>query len=430
MRFYCEEMLLKRLLISLAVWAGLACAGFAQTQYAYASKPMFAVRPCADPATVNGSPKISIWCEFEPYESVRKYLPSLAKRDIDLFLHVSPNDIGNTELASLLRDAKRLGVEVFAWLLLTYDEHLYVGEWTIVPVRKLALDFASWAKREELGVSWIIFDCEPAPEIGRNMYELVRKVSVRGLANYIRDQKNVEQFASSVRQLNALIDELHAEGFQVMGSCNRVVLDGLRYGNVTWQDALNIPFSMVHWDRVSFITYRYHASRRYYLAMVRRYAALSARFFGDRAGLDVGLIGDNTQIPENLERMKIFGGGDHFLSYLDGIQSPQEMAAVIAVAQDAGVRHVNLYALDGVFHSSASLEEWLDCPNMRIDLDYEIGPTPVGSVKAGLTGFLLNSLFRVFVRQDAHPTLPTLVTSPETGEKFKRALRSFRGAGR
>lgn len=389
-----------RSVVILATVTLAATASSGQTGFHYASRPMFDRNGRETRSETNPPPKISIWCEFEPYESVRRHLPALAKRDIDLFLHVGPGDIGNPELGALLREAERLGVEVMAWLLLPYDQHLYVGEWTIDATRKFAGDWVAWVKRESLPQRWIMFDCEPAPEIGKNMFEQLQRVSPRGLATYLRSQKDGARFRESVRALNALIDELHAEGFFVFGSCNRIILDGLRHGNVTWQDALNIPFSMVNWDRVSFISYRYQASRRYYLAMVRRYSTLAVRHFGDRAGIDVGLIGDNRQIPENLERMKIFGGSEKFLSYLDGFQSPREMSAVVAVAREAGIRHVNLYALDGAFHSNASLEQWLDSASAPVDMEVEVGPTPVGSVKAGLTGYLLNSLFRAFIRQD------------------------------
>lgn len=385
------------ILVTVTLAATAACG---QTGFHYASRPVFEWNGQETGSETNPPPKISIWCEFEPYDSVRRHLPALAEREIDLFLHVGPDDIGNAELLALLREAEKLGVEVMAWLLLPYDEHLYVGEWTLDATREFALDWVAWVKRERLPQRWIIFDCEPAPEIGKNMFEQVQRVSPRGLAKYLRSQKDGARFRKSVRDLNALLDELHAEGFRVFGSCNRIILDGLRHGNVTWQDALNIPFSMVNWDRVSFISYRYQASRRYYLAMVRRYSTLAVRHFGERAGIDIGLIGDNRKIPENLERMKIFGGGDRFMSYLDGIQSPREMASAIATAREAGIRYVNLYALDGVFHSSASVEQWLDCARMPVDLQTEVGPTPVGSVKAGMTGYALNSLFRIFIRQD------------------------------
>jgi hypothetical protein len=389
--------------LRLYLFWGLASFAGAQGEFPYASRPVFATitRHAEQPP-----PKISIWCEFEPYESVRKYLPALAERKIDLFLHVSPNDIGKPELAALLREARERGIEVMAWLLLPYEKHLYVGEWTLASTRQFALDLASWIQREQLGVRWIIFDCEPAPEIGKNMYEKVCQHSFRGLTAYVQKQTDAANFAESIRALNSLIGELHARGFQVLGSCNRVILDGLRYGNVTWQDAFNVPFSMIHWDRVSFIAYRYQASRRYYLAMVRRYSTLAVRYFGERAGIDVGLIGDNRHIPENIKRMEIFGGGEHFMSYLDGMQSTHEMSAIIATAREAGLRYVNLYSLDGALQSPRSVVEWLDCARAAINTPTEVGPTPVGSVKAGLTGFVLNGLFRVFIHENRISTPP------------------------
>jgi hypothetical protein len=407
MRFNAVHTVLKpQIQCWVAAWALSSClweARAAEPDFIYTSKPWLDGMRTTATREVNPPPQVSIWCEFEPYDSVRRHLTALAERKVTLYLHVGPDDLGREDLLALLREADARGVEVFAWLLLPYDQHLYVGEWTIGATRTLALDFAAWANREKLGVRWIIFDCEPAPQIGKVMFEHVRQASPRGLAAYLREQKDAARFARSVRELNALIEELHGQGFKVMGSCNRVILDGLRYGNVTWQDALNIPFSMVNWDRASFISYRYTAPRRYYLAMVRRYSTLGVRFFGDRAGIDVGLIGDNRRIPENLKRLELFGGGDHFLSYLDGIQSTKEMAAVIATAREAGVRYVNLYSLDGALQSGASVDTWLGCATAPVDVQLEVGPTPVGSVKAGLTGFVLNKLFRVFVRQDEAP---------------------------
>jgi hypothetical protein len=136
--------------------------------------------------------------------------------------------------------------------------------------------------------------------------------------------------------------------------------------------------------------------------------------------------------------MDIFGCGDHFMSYLDGIQSTKEMAGVIATAREAGIRYVNLYSLAGALHTGVQPQEWLDCSNLPVDLREDIGPTPVGSVKAWLTGYALNSLFRLFVREDdvefpsgarpvskAHPISFQRMEEPSPGQPLLEAKTSM-----
>jgi hypothetical protein len=365
------------------------------------------------PARAAGDPaaNLAIWCEFMPYREVLKTLPTLSRHHCDLLLHVGRTDIGSPDLARVYRDAETKGVEVTAWFLLPYAEHLYVGEDSMESTRSLALDFADWAKREGLPARQVVFDCEPSPLLGRRLFAEARRYSLLGLAHELRDEMDPDGFADSVESLNGLIDELHARDMQVMGAANRVFLDFLDRGNTSVQDALNAPFSMVAWDRASFITYRYKAPQAAYIAMVNRYATLSRRFFGERAALDLGLLGDQRDMPEHLERAELFGGGESFTDYLDGLRSVYDLQDAVGVALARGVRNINLYSLDGAVGSVAGLDRWLRAASESRPAGVLARWTPVRSATLGAFSGLLNGLFAGLVDrpfQRGYSRVPTM----------------------
>ena len=340
---------------------------------------------------------LSIWCEFMPYREVTPTLPTLKRYDCDLLLHVGREDIGNADLIALCRAARSNGVHVAAWFLLPYDEHLYVGETTANAIRDFSLHFVDWAQKENLGIDWVVFDCEPSPLLGGKLFATVRRGSVIALARILRGETDPALFSESVEKLNQLIDDLHSRGFKVMGAANRVFLDFMRHGNIDVQDSLNAPFSMLRWDRASFITYRYKASQVQYVGMVNRYAELARQRFGDKAALDLGLLGDQRNFPEHQERAELFGGGSYFVSYLDGMRSIDDLREVVGVALSRDVTHINLYSLDGAVDSVAGLDCWLRAASETEPLTGFDRWTPVASTKLGFMGWLLDALYRTGV---------------------------------
>ena len=363
----------------LPAWGALALAGLVSVAGA-------AERPAID--------RLAIWCEFMPYAEVESHLPTLAKYDCDLILHVERESFADPDFAKLLRAAERAGVGVDAWLLLPYEEHLYVGQASVAPVRALARQAADFFEREKLPVRAFTFDCEPSPLLGRELFAAVLAKSPRQLAQTLRDQMDAETFWSDVAQINGLIAELREQGYAVDGAANRAFLDAQARGNVALEDALNAPVSGVAWDALSFITYRYRTSQLSYVAMLNRYAALARHLYGPRAAMDVGLLGDYHDIPQNAERAALFGGGDQFYGYLRGMRSCFDLEEAVGVVLGGGVRRVNLYALDGAATSVAGLESWLKAARRARPLSAFARWTPARSVQYGALGALTEKSFR------------------------------------
>ena len=372
--------LLLLLLLALAPGAGAAAPGFRN-------------------ATMQGLTPISIdrlaaWCEFLPYAAVQAELPVLAKYRCDLILHVEAESFADPDFAPLLRAAEQQGVGVDAWLLLPYEKHLYVGQASVTTVRKLARQAAEYFEKEHLKVRAFVFDCEPSPLLGRELFAAVRAKSLRQLTQELRDQLDPERFRRDTAALNTLIAELREKGYAVDGAANRAFLDAQARRNVALEDALNAPVSGVEWDALSFITYRYKASHLSYLAMLNRYATLAKRLYGARAAMDVGLIGDYHDIPANEQRAALFGGGAAFYGYLRGMRNAFELQEAVGVVLGCGVRRINLYALDGAATSVAGTANWLKAARRARPLPPVARWTPVRSLEFGALGALTEKTFR------------------------------------
>ena len=340
--------------------------------------------------------RLAIWCEFLPYAEVAAQLPVLAKYDCDLILHVEQASFSDPDFAELLRAAKRAGVGVDAWLLLPYQEHLYVGQASVEATRELARRAADFFEKENGAVRAFVFDCEPSPLLGRELFAAVRAKSPRQLARTLRDQMDAEVFWRDTAEINGLIAELRGRGYAVDGAANRAFLDAQDRGNVALEDALNAPVSGVEWDALSFITYRYQASQLSYVAMLNRYAPLAKRLYGARAAMDVGLVGNYDDIPQNEERAALFGGGAAFYGYLRGMRSAFDLQEAVGVVLGCGVRRVNLYALDGAATSVAGVESWLKAARRAKPMSAFARWTPMRSLQYGAWGALTEKSFRWF----------------------------------
>jgi len=369
--------------------------------------------------------RLAIWCEFMPYAEVESHLPMLKKYDCDLILHVEKESFSDPEFVRLLRAADHEGVGVDAWLLLPYEKHLYVGQASVESTRQLARQAADFFENNHLRVRAFVFDCEPSPLLGQELFEAVQAKSLPQLARTLREQLDPEAFQRDTKSLNQLIVELRGRGYAVDGAANRAFLDSQLRGNVALEDALNAPVSGMAWDALSFITYRYQASQLSYVAMLNRYATLARRLYGPRAAMDVGLIGDYDKIPQNVERAALFGGGDLFYDYLHGMRSAFDLEEAVGTVLGCGVRRVNLYALDGAATSVAGVENWLKAARRARPLSAFVRWTPVRSMQYALLGALIEKSFRWFTggSEKTHGKIEFREPVPGAGERESASPR-------
>ncbi|HPR67899.1 MAG TPA: hypothetical protein PLJ99_01255 [Kiritimatiellia bacterium] len=363
--------------------------------------------------------RLGVWCEFMPYAEVAAHLPALAEYDCDLILHVERESFGDPDFPRLLRAAEKAGVGVDAWLLLPYEEHLYVGQASVAAVRGLARQAADFFDRHRLKVRAFVFDCEPSPLLGAELFAAARRGNLKGLAAIVRRELDAEAFERDTAEINALVAELRGRGYAVDGAANRAFLDAQSRGNVALEDGLNAPVSAVGWDALSFITYRYQASALDYVAMLNRYATLGRRLYGERAAMDVGLLGDYHAIPENAERAALFGGEEEFMAYLRGMRSVYDLEEAVGVVLGCGVRRINLYALDGAATSVAGLENWLKAARRAKPRSFWGRWTPGRSLGYGAVGALTEKSFRWLTggSEKTHGQIVFREPAPGAGER-------------
>jgi hypothetical protein len=369
--------------------------------------------------TPAGIERLGMWCEFMPYAEVEGYLPALAEYDCELILHVERESFGDPDFPRLVRAAELGGGGVDAWLLLPYEEHLYVGQASVASVRNLARRAADFFEKHHLKVRAFVFDCEPSPLLGAELFAAARRGNLKKLAGIVRRELDAEAFERDTAEINALIAELRGRGYAVDGAANRAFLDAQSRGNVALEDGLNAPVSAVGWDALSFITYRYGASALDYVAMLNRYASLARRLNGERAALDVGLLGDYDGIPENAERAALLGGEEEFMAYLRGMRSVYDLEEAVGVVLGCGVRRVNLYALDGAATSVAGVENWLKAARRAVPRSGAARWTPLRSVRYGAMGALTEKLFRWWTggSEKTHGPLAIRQPAPGAGER-------------
>lgn len=131
--------------------------------------------------------------------------------------------------------------------------------------------------------------------------------------------------------------------------------------------ALDIPVTGIEWDEVSFMVYQTAFVQQTGLpwlgsGLVHSYARDAVARFGERAGLDLGVVGD-------------FGVG---LDPGDRYPDPATLRADVAAMLGAGIplARCRIYGLKGVSHSGG-LARWLDLTTVTPD-------TPDTSLADGL----------------------------------------------
>lgn len=251
----------------------------------------------------------------------------LKKSGFKLFLAINQSLIGDPSLEALLRDAEEEGVEVGAWLLLSYDEGYWPNEKNAEAFLRLALDFVEWYQKEGLKIDRIIVDMETG-------YQRLKAIIEEGLMNgnvfyLLHDlESNIDpdyfNYAKSI--YSNLVENLRLRGIKSMVTTLPFLLDDLEDGDEDISDMLDIPVYGVNWDVVSFMVYRTLfndiVGSMPSAGLVEAYANSAVRFFGERAAIDLGIAGQN---------------------YMES-----ELSEDLFALCEAGVREFHIYALDTI----------------------------------------------------------------------------------
>ncbi len=276
----------------------------------------------------------ALWSEFLPVDEVISKIPVLYEKGIALYQAIPSDKIGDKEIARLLGEVSCSGIELRAWLTLPNEQGYWPNEKNAGLFSKKALELAGWIKQSGWNIDWIVVDMEPDYAMLKSLFESLGSGNLIEAVKILKENHNPEMYENSVKTFRKLVDDLHAMGFRVMVVTFPMVLDDMFDGDSSIQNLLNIPVSGIDWDMVSFMTYStifemiLGSDVNEYL--VYSYGRDAVRFFGNRAAVELGIIGGGGMI-ENI-----------------GITDTGKLEEQVAAAKYAGIKAIHAYSLDGI----------------------------------------------------------------------------------
>lgn len=291
---------------------------------------------------------LSLWAESMDDAAVEAALGSLAARGVGVGLALPSVRLGDANFAKLTREAAKAGVPVRIWPLLSQAHGYWIGETNVAETADLMASLIAWRSRRGGPVfDGVSFDLEPDFQYSEALRRCARKRPDRALS-LLLDNVTPTRFAKARSSLARTVHTLRRSGVMTHAVTYPVVLDQAQ-GDTTLEDALSIPVTGIDWDEVSFMVYQTPIAqltgRWFGPALVHSYARSAVERFGDRAGIDLGVVGDH-------------GVG---LDAGDRYAVPSALAADLAASRAAGVplARTRVYGLAGVL-DSGGVGVWLD----------------------------------------------------------------------
>ncbi len=309
---------------------------------------------CADENKVTF--KIAMWSEFLPPQSVIAEIPFLKENNLALYQAVHHDMLGKDEMKQLFISATDAGIETRAWLLLDYPGGYWPNEENAEKFYSQAVAFMDWVEAEDIPVRWIIVDMEMSWQKTQVLSEA--KGDFTKILELLKSNMNMERFNSAKKKYIELVKIAHSRGFRVLCVTYPQVLDDIADGDDSIQDALDIPVTGIDWDEVSFMVYRTVFNDMWVQGftsyLIYSYAKSAIEFFGERAGIDVGLVAP-----------PVSGGGEEIPGLANGYTAPEGLLEDIGAARSAGIMSVHIWPLDYVILYPEP-ERWVNTSNLDI----------------------------------------------------------------
>ena len=296
--------------------------------------------------------KLAIWSEFLPYSEVEKQLPEFKEKNLSLFLAISENQdsdplrssIGTwDDFFALYKKAQDLGVEIRPWLLLDQEHDYWFNKRNFPEAQSLVFKFIDEMKKHQLNPEWLIFDMESPKGLMAETENLISKNHYIKALNEFKEFSKTGSVKEAIKNYAQLVEMLHSQNIKVHAVTTHFILNDLADDKLRIQSAWGIPISGINWDEISFMLYRaeFMKERKSIGAhIVYEYAMRARRYFGDRASIDLGEVGQVTYPTP-------------FTGYLD----QKELQADLEAVDAAGISNIHIYSLDGM--QKEGLNYWL-----------------------------------------------------------------------
>lgn len=288
-----------------------------------------------------------VWAELMADDELRDSLPALGALDLRLQLALPSARLGDPALARLSREAAGAGVRLGAWLLLPRADGYWIHEGNVAAADEAVRRLLAWrAEPGGLVCDTVSFDLEPAFGYSEELRAAQRTDPGRWL-ELLRAHVDPPAFAAAREALARTVESVTAAGLRAHGVTYPLVLDQAE-GTTRLEDALDVPVTGIGWTEISFMVYQtpfaQQAGSWFGPALVYEYALAAVARFGERAGLDLGIVGD---VGLGVEP------GDRY-------PDPASLRADVAAALAAGIpaERLRVYSLAGA-RGAGGVARWL-----------------------------------------------------------------------
>jgi hypothetical protein len=254
--------------------------------------------------------------------------------------------LGDPELASLTRRAADSGVETHAWLLLPRADGYWIGKRNASLGKEAVLSLLRW--RSSPGgpcFGGLSIDLEPPLWRTTELRTHLGRRPWRALG-WLRHNLDPGCLDLARRELAEALEAARAAGLHRHAVTYPMVLDQAE-SSTALEDALDLVVTGLDWDEISVMVYQTVFSqvlgRWLGAGLVRSYAESAVQRWAERAGLDLGVVGDGGVALDPGHRYP----------------SPRDLHADVAAALSAGIpsARIRVYGLAG---TAEELARWLD----------------------------------------------------------------------
>jgi hypothetical protein len=291
---------------------------------------------------------VGIYSEFLAPADVEPSLPVLASHHAALSIATADAQIGDANLAHLLRAAEAAGVEVRIWLVLDRASGYWPNESNIDLYDAAVVRLLDWLSAEDLTASTIVFDVEPAYAYSEELRTTLSGTDLTAIVGLLRSHHDPIAFEAARTAFDATIARVHAAGLRAECVTYPQVIDDLADHDADVQDALDLPVDGLAWDEITLMVYQTGFSEQAHGAwlgpgLVGSYATDAATAWGERSTIALGLVGTaGIFVPEGPV-------------YTD----PEVLRLDVAAARAGGAARVEMYSLDGML-TLGGPGPWLD----------------------------------------------------------------------